>query len=62
MSRLAAAASVLFAALAVAYAWGVTASPDSDLKVGLIGALPLLGFAAVFGLGAYWCRRPPGGD
>jgi peptidoglycan/LPS O-acetylase OafA/YrhL len=62
MSRLAAVASVLFAAIAVAYVWGVTASPDSDLKVGVIGALPFFGFAAACGLWAYWTRRPPGSE
>ena len=42
--------------LAVAYALGVARSPDSNLKVGVIVALPLLAVAVALGLLAFWTR------
>jgi hypothetical protein len=56
ISRVAGIASALLAVLSVVCAWGITASPDSDLKVGLIVALPFMGFAVALGLVAFWTR------
>jgi hypothetical protein len=59
ISRVAGVVSALLIVLSVVYAWGITASPDSDLKVGLLVALPLLALAVAFALVAFWTRRKP---
>ncbi|HUR52425.1 MAG TPA: hypothetical protein VMZ11_09895 [Mycobacteriales bacterium] len=57
ISRLAGAGCVMLAVLAVASAFGVARSPDSDLKVGFIVTLPFAALALVLGLLAFWTRR-----
>ena len=56
-SRLAAGASGLLTLFAVITAVGITRSPDSDLKVGVISALLPLAFAGALGLLAWWTRK-----
>jgi hypothetical protein len=57
ISRLAGVGCVLFAVLSMASALGVARSPDSDLKVGVIVALPFVALALVLGLLAFWTRK-----
>lgn len=57
ISRLAGAGCVLLTVFAVAYALGIARSSDSDLKVGVIGALPLLALAVALGLLSFWTRN-----
>jgi hypothetical protein len=56
LSRVTGVLSALLTLLSVLFAWGVAASPDSDLKVGLFVALPSLALAAAFALVALWTR------